>query len=263
MTAVRTVTRLMPRSRFSRRSGTAGEDGFGLPELLVAMLIFAILLAVIAKTILSMTTSLNKTQSLAAAADQNRSAFDHLEQQLRSATDVNRPVVVADTVSGHTGNEMYLEFQDLDINANPTCHQWRYVSYTHTLEERHWAASASAPSSGNGYTTVATGVYNTIPSGDYTTGSQSIFYFTAQGSSFPTSGPYAGPLAGQMSQFEAITFTIVTQRGTHPPAQAITQSTVLALNTAENTMTGASVQTNADNNHDNISDTQVCMGART
>lgn len=249
--------------RQARRGQSARDAGFGLPELLVAMLIFAILLAVVGKTVMAMTTSLNKTQSLAAAADQNRSAFDHFEQQLRSATDVNRPVVVADTVSGHTGNEMYLEFQDMDVNANPVCHQWRYVTFSHTLQERHWAASAMAPTNANGYTTVATGVYNAIPNGDYTTGSQSVFYFTAQGSSFPASGSYAGPLAGQMSQFEAITFTIVTQRGTHPPAQAITQSTVLALNTAENTMTGDSVQTNADNNHDNVSDTQVCMGART
>lgn len=258
-------------TRLRRRLAAApSEAGFGLPELIVSMLIFAVLLAIVGESVLAMTKALNKTSALAAAADQNRVAFDHFEKELRSATNVNRPVVVADTVAGHTGNEMYLEFQNLDANAIPTCHQWRYVSFTHELQERHWLASAPAPSGATGFTTVASGLYNTIPAGNYTSGRQSVFFFTPQGGTFPSASDpglpndaaYVGPLSKQVSQFEAITVTLISRRGTHPSAQAITQSSVLALNTAPDPVTSVSVQTNNDSNGDFVTDNPVCSGAR-
>ena len=84
-----------------RRKTPPGSDraclrtaGFTLVELVVAMGLFAVLLAVLMSAIIGMIGNLRKTQGIADASGQARVAFDRLDRQLRYATAVNRPVLV-------------------------------------------------------------------------------------------------------------------------------------------------------------------------
>jgi prepilin-type N-terminal cleavage/methylation domain-containing protein len=194
--------------------------GFTLVELVVAMGLFAVLLAVLMSAIIGMIGNLRKTQGIADASGQARVAFDRLDRQLRYATAVNRPVLV--------GQDWYLEFTTLDTAGQVGCRQWRVGGATDLLQQRAWTGAPVTPPSWAG---VATGVVNNPAS-------QPPFTFVAADAQHPT---------------QQVTVDLVLTRGANPPGHAETRSTLVARNTDTTTAT------NADANGDGVSDQQVCQ----
>ena len=194
--------------------------GFTLVELVVAMGLFAVLLAVLMSAIIGMIGNLRKTQGIADASGQARVAFDRLDRQLRYATAVNRPVLV--------GQDWYLDFATLNTSGQIECRQWRVEAATELLQQRTWTVAQAAPPSWAG---VATGVVNNPAS-------QPPFTFVAADAQNPT---------------QQVTVDLVLTRGANPPGHAETRSTLVARNTDTTTAT------NADTNSDGVSDQQVCQ----
>jgi prepilin-type N-terminal cleavage/methylation domain-containing protein len=209
-------------SRRLRRVGRpqSGSGGFTLVELVVAMGLFAMLLAVLMTAVVGMEENLRKTQGIADASDQARLAFDRLDRQLRYATAVNRPVLV--------GQNWYLDFSTLNMSGSKECRQWRLDSAGQLMQQRSWTGTpAIAPA----WVTAASGVVNDPAS-------QQPFVFVGADAQHPT---------------QQVVVDLVVQRGAKPPGHAETRVTLVARNTDPTTVT------NGDNNGDGVSDQQVCQ----
>lgn len=127
------------------------DTGFTLTELLVAMSLFSILLAVFMAGIVQMTKDTVRVQNVSDAADEARRAFDRFNRQIRYASAVNRPVEV--------GSDWYLEFQTTATGtATAQCTQWRLVHSTQQLQLRTWDDVTGATASA--WVTIASRVAN-------------------------------------------------------------------------------------------------------
>jgi type II secretory pathway pseudopilin PulG len=127
--------------------GRAADRGTSIVELLVAMGIFAIVLAVIGGATVVMVNDVRESQNLYAASAGAHDAFSRLDKQIRYATAINWPTRV--------GSDWYVEFASIDGANTPTCHQWRLSGGD--LQQRQWVGvPVSAPS----WVTVATSVAN-------------------------------------------------------------------------------------------------------
>lgn len=119
-----------------RRRRTAEDEGFTLVEMIVAMGIFSIVLAVFGAGIVSMTHTTARVQATGETTNEARQAFNLLDKQVRYASALNAPARVGDT--------WYVEFLTDATGVtgaveNPSqCHQWRLRSSTDTLELRSW-----------------------------------------------------------------------------------------------------------------------------
>src|SRR5450755_1830776 len=93
------------------------DEGFTLPELLIAMTIFAAFLAVITATVSTMMQDIRHTTTVNYAAAQNARAFDTFDQEMRPASGVNIPGL------GTNGQDFYIEFLTTDLRGLPICRQ--------------------------------------------------------------------------------------------------------------------------------------------
>jgi prepilin-type N-terminal cleavage/methylation domain-containing protein len=149
---------LLARRRDSR---SRVDQGFTLIELLVSMMIFAVLLSVMMSVIIGMTKSMNKTQSIADAAAQGLRATQALDKELRYADWVN-PVATLPATSVSTTS---MSFEGLTNAGVVQCYQWHLTGGL--LQQRSWTSASTTTSfptaSSPAWTTVATGVANTVP----------------------------------------------------------------------------------------------------
>lgn len=110
-----------------------GKDDAGLTiiELVVAMMIFTVVLAIYSGALMSMSKTTARAQGSVDASDALRKTFNVLDHEVRYATSINRPV------KGISG-AWYVEFEATDLpNEQPTmCYQWRLDPTTNILSTR-------------------------------------------------------------------------------------------------------------------------------
>ena len=122
----------------SAASNHGDEAGFSLVELLVAMVIFAIFVAVILTSIVAISRSAVRTQLVGESTNSTLVVFGSLDRQVRYSDSINYPGV------GPSGNR-YVEFR---VPAASTaggllaiCYQWRFSPVNSRLESRRWNES--------------------------------------------------------------------------------------------------------------------------
>lgn len=118
------------RDRSARR-----ESGFTVIELMVAMLIFGIFLAIISTSILALTRSSSRIQVAAVSTNQELSVFQRLDKQIRYADGINPQG------TGSPSGDTYFEFRtpsDSSATGTTTCTQWRYDPNARSIASRQW-----------------------------------------------------------------------------------------------------------------------------
>lgn len=200
------------------------DDGFSLPEMLIAMTIFAAFLAVITATVSTMMQDIRHTTTVNYAAAQNARAFDAFDQEIRPASAVNIPGL------GTNGQDFYIEFLTTTLQGAPVCRQWRLVVATDQLQQRSWTPIISgSPTDMSAWTLVAKGIVN-------------------------TTDPFTLPLTlTDYQQSYSVSMQLTDTQGVKPTATANSSTTVVAENTNANT------QSVIDVNGNGASDFPVCQ----
>jgi type II secretory pathway pseudopilin PulG len=192
-----------------------------LIELLVAMGIFVVVIAVFMSGVVSMTRVTARAQGVSDATTSARKVLDRFDKQVRYATAVNSP---GSGVSGAYYVEYLAPAQD--AGAAPYCAQWQYDPTGHTMSIRTWTDSATpSPSPWN---VIATNVRNAA-----------------------TNPPFVFTFASDSLQRQQLTVTLDIGSATKAGAQVST--TYVARNSSVNT------QSNLDANADLASDSPVCQ----
>jgi Tfp pilus assembly protein PilW len=212
--------------RLRRRTGD-DDAGISLIEVLTAMVIFTVVVSISFAGIVIMTRNTVRSQQTTASADDLRLVFQRLDRQVRYAEAINYPGV------GPSGAR-YVEFRTgatVSKTGVAVCSQWRYVPSTQTLQRRQWNDGAGA--SPGAWTTVVTHVVD-------------------DSTATPTTYPFAVSMADKTSHpHQVMTLRVKAGRST-VPAGADTQTALVARNSSDRSLS------NADNNHDGVSDTPVC-----
>jgi prepilin-type N-terminal cleavage/methylation domain-containing protein len=197
-------------------------DGFSLPEMLIAMTIFAAFLAVITATVSTMMQDIRHTTTVNAAAAQNARAFDAFDQEIRPSSAVNIPGL------GTNGSDFYVEFLTTTLQGAAICRQWRLVVATDQLQQRSWTPVTSGTPTLSAWTLVANGIKN-------------------------TTDPFSLAKPADYAESDSVTMQLTDTQGVKPSATANTSTTVVAENTDANT------PSNLDNNSNGFSDNPVCQ----
>lgn len=138
----------MPESR-RRRASTRPETpdreaGFTLIELMVAMAIFTILVAILLLAVSQLARGTVRVQVTAQSTTEVLLVFQNLDRQIRYADALNAPG------SGVSGDR-YIEFRTPAASAPSgltTCTQWRLHKDDGTIQSRQWTdGPAAVPSS--------------------------------------------------------------------------------------------------------------------
>lgn len=209
-----------------RRRTQGGDAGITLIEVLTAMVIFSVVVAVSFAGMVIMTRNTVQSQQTTASADDLRLVFQRLDRQVRYAESINYPGV------GPSGAR-YVEFRTsatVSKSGVAVCSQWRYVPSTQTLERRQWNDGAGA----------APGAWSTV-----------VTHIVDDPSATPTTYPFSVTKADAAHPRQVMTLRAIAGRSTVPSA-ADTQTALVARNSSERSLS------NADNNGDGASDTPVC-----
>jgi type II secretory pathway pseudopilin PulG len=193
-----------------------------LVELLVAMGIFVVVIAVFMSGVVSMTRTTARAQSVSDATTSARKVLDLFDKQARYSTAVNSPGFGA---SGAYYVEYLAPAQDAE--AKPFCAQWRYDPTGHTMSNRIWTEPATPPSA---WSLMATNVRNAA-----------------------TNPPFVFTFAKDLPGLQRQQLTVTLDIGSATQAGAQVSTTYLARNTSVNT------QSNVDANVDHVSDSPVCL----
>lgn len=124
------VSVLRRRLHISARS----DDGFTLIELMVAMMVFTIFLAIMLTSIVALTRGANRIKVAAVSANQELVVFQRLDRQIRYADGINAQ-------GTGTSGDIYFEFRTPADSAPTqvvTCTQWRYDPTAETVASRSW-----------------------------------------------------------------------------------------------------------------------------
>lgn len=192
------------RAALLRRERDA-DAGFTLVELLAAMTLFGLFLAIFATAVTGMFTNLRKQQGRAADLDDVRAVLQQLDRQVRYANAVSLPG------DGTDGNA-YVEWRTsvaVPLPALPqqTCTQLRLNRTTNQLQLRTWVvpASPTTPATPSAWLTRAWQVYD------------------------PATGTPFVPVLNAPDQQLSVAFT--SRRG-NPPTSTAAQVTLTARNTS-------------------------------
>lgn len=110
------------------------DSGFTLVELIVAMSIFAALLAIFGVAVQSFSKSTVRTLQTSDQSTQARVVYSRFDKQVRSAYAISVP--------GLVGVKWYVEYLDTTVDPN-VCTQWVLRTDTHVLETRKWNDGAT------------------------------------------------------------------------------------------------------------------------
>lgn len=213
-----------------RRLDRARDDaGVTLVEMLTAMGIFTVVIAVFLAGLVTMTRSTARSQDVIDAGDAVRKAFQTMDKQIRYASSINFPG------RGASG-AVYVEF----VRTAPTagapavCTQWRYDPATRVLQVRTWEDIPTATVSG--WSTIATDVRN-----DLAGASPNLpFVLTPAG-------------GGTVRQQLAVSIDVGDGPGGTGAERGAATATVFVARNSSTTS-----PSNADGNTDGRSDTPVC-----
>ena len=138
-------------------------EGFTLVELMVAITITIVLLAMVPFVIQAVSDSAAYSQGTAAASTQARTAFQEMQNRVQSASQVCLPTqmtTVGPTVTAGFG----LRIMTYAFGKSQW-DQWIVNTSTHTLQEQEWPSNWVNGNAVPAWNTVATGVVNssTVP----------------------------------------------------------------------------------------------------
>ena len=151
--------------RPTRWGSRAQDSGYTMVELVVAMGIFSVLLAVFAVTIENFTRATIVSVQTSDQSTQARTIFNLFDKQVRSSSAINRPVLV--------GGNWYVEFRT-DAISPSTCTQWVLRTSTQTLAVRTWTTGVTAVSTPGSWRTLATDVSSTGQPFTFTAGTTEV-----------------------------------------------------------------------------------------
>ena len=205
-----------------------------LVELIVAMGIFTVIIAVFMSGVVVMTRDTARAQAVSDAGTEVRSAFQRFDRDVRYASAINLPWFG----TGASSSAFYVEYLVSAVEGGklPQCTQWRYVPGTGgangVLQRRTWS-DGSVPSPLPAWTTEASNVRNDL--------------------SQPGQRPF------QMSVTLKQQLRVVLDIGPGPGGPNARKGAGLdaffvARNTTDQTVT------RTDKNGDRVSDSPVCQG---
>ena len=145
------------------------DAGMTLVELIVAMGMFVIVIAVFMSGIVVMTRDTARAQAVADSGDGVRLTFQRLDKEVRYAAAINQP-------GFGTDGAYYVEYLTTAVEAGtpPICTQWRVVPSTKLLQRRTW--NNTSPAKATSWQTVTDNVRN-----DMSVATQLPFKFTPAG----------------------------------------------------------------------------------
>jgi len=116
-----------------RRGGEGRDDGVTILEMVVAMAVVSVLMAVYVSMVLVMSRATATAGSIATATAQLRAVVDSLGRQAGIASAATAPATV--------GTDLYLELRSDAVSAGnaPTCTEWRFRSSARQLQVRSWS----------------------------------------------------------------------------------------------------------------------------
>jgi prepilin-type N-terminal cleavage/methylation domain-containing protein len=196
--------------KFRQRHGISADDGFTLIELIVAMFVFSIFLAIMITSIVALTRGANRIQVAAVSANQELAVFQRLDRQIRYADGINQQG------AGPSG-AIYFEFRTPSDSASThvtTCTQWRYDPVAKTVASRSW------PDGNLGAATVWNVQLNNVANDG--------------GANYPFQ---LNPVVSGGSSLEE--FTLTLDAGNTTVKGNLISSTFVARNSTQNTSTGA------------------------
>ncbi len=179
------------------------DSGFTLVEMLFAMGIFGVLLAIFSTAITDFSASTVRTFQTSDQSTQARIVFDLFDKQVRAASAINRPALI--------GNNWYVEFRSEAIPPS-MCTQWVLRTDTGELAVRTWLSGATAMAPA--WRTLSTYVVNTS--------AQQPFTFSPSTTTAP---------------MQRLTVSLRYQQGTGPVT--VSSSSFTARNTTTSTATNA------------------------
>ncbi len=175
------------------------DEGFTLVELMVAMFLFAVVLALVASATVVMARSLRKQQAQSDNLDGSRKVINLLDRQVRYANAITQPG------PNTAGTATYVEWQTGDTNQPQTCYQWKLDSASGVLAYRTWPA-----------TTMVATAWNNEAFGAVAIAGTPVFQTTADpgptgtATATPTASASAGPI---VTSHAALTITFGLTHG--------------------------------------------------
>lgn len=117
----------------------ARDGGMSVIELITAMGIFTVVLAVFLGGLVTMARGTTRATQVADTSDSLRATFQAMDRQIRYASSINRPG------TGASG-AWYVEFiaTELPDSQDPLCTQWRFDPTAQTLAYRTWRDTPSS-----------------------------------------------------------------------------------------------------------------------
>ncbi|MCL3862848.1 type II secretion system protein [Actinotalea sp. K2] len=220
--------------RLLRGRSSEDDEGMTLVELLVAMAIFSVVLAVFFGGLMTMTRSAVRAQDVTDSGDAVRKAFQMMDKQIRYANSINSPG------PGASGAH-YVEFLTTSLpgGQEPLCTQWRFDPTARVLQVRTWRDVPTGTRSA--WNTIATDVRNDML-GDLAAG-------------IAPNPPFVLERAGGTLTRQQLMVSVDVGRGSAGPG-SVTGADVATVFVARNSSYES--PSNADLNGDGVSDTFIC-----
>jgi prepilin-type N-terminal cleavage/methylation domain-containing protein len=141
-------------SAMRKRLSGGTDSGFSLVELMIAMSIFAVFLAIVISSVVAITRASTKVQTTARTTSSELVVFQRLDRQVRYSDAINFPG------TGASG-DIYVEFRipaSSTINNVTLCTQWDYTPSLGRLRSKTWPDVATPTFSA--WETEMTNIYN-------------------------------------------------------------------------------------------------------
>ncbi|TQK75601.1 prepilin-type N-terminal cleavage/methylation domain-containing protein [Rarobacter incanus] len=210
-----------------------GDKGMTLVELIVAMGILTVVLAIFMAGVVSMVKTTVRSETATTANDQMRNVFQRMDREIRYASDINRPGIVS--------GKQYVEYRYVDDQNEgvATCVQWRYDSSAGELQRREWTEGKT--STITSWITLVTKGRNNLSVAD-----QLPFTFYRAGKDLTTGVTYTT---------QRLRVHLDAGLGSFGDGRGSQLDTVfIARNSTDQ------AQTNLDSDNDGVTDVPVCLG---
>lgn len=153
MTAAACWRRLLSITR-ARRQQLRRDEGTSLVELMVAMTLMTVFLAMFTGAIIMMNSAMNKSQAVNLGASQLNGAFADLDKMVRYAASISTPKIGA-----APSNNWYVELR-VTTTGGEVCNQLRVDKVSSQLQLRTWSVVNAVASAPGPWVPIASGISN-------------------------------------------------------------------------------------------------------
>lgn len=210
-----------------RAKSCSSDDGITLVEVMIAILVFTIFIAILLSSIIGITNASTRAQVIARSSSGVLNVFQSFDRQVRYADSINFP-------GTGTDGFRYVEFRTPSSSAATgvtMCTQWRFEPSTGQIKSRKWQdlAGSNTPTA---WVTQLSVVFD-------------------DGANYPF-GLMPASLTSSMQQL-----TLTIDAGNATLRGASISANFAARNSSQDS------QSNPDNNVAGVSDNPVCLGTGT